>query len=373
MEAMKLAAETEIKYATIDELKLDPLNPRLGRGNKGPKVRQEEILDLMRDWSLEELAVSFIESGYWPQEALVAIEEPLYGKQELVVVEGNRRLAALKLLYEAVKADQKDRKWTELVQGWSPPRKFFERIPYIKMASRKELSAFLGFRHVTGIKEWKPAEKAEYIAHLVEDEGLTYAQVMRKIGSKTPTVRQNYISYRLLLQMENQGNISVEHVEDKFSVLFLSLRTEGVQKYLHIDVLADPRSARRPVPRQHLNNLANFALWLFGTESRPPVVTDSRKVDQFGRILESRKAVDYLERSERPSFEIAFQIAGGDEPEIVRLVEQAADNIEAALSRAHRYAKGKPLRAAAQRFGEDALQFLSLFPDIRDELLSESA
>ena len=32
---------------------------------------------------------------------------------------------------------------------------------------------------------------------------MTYQEVMRKIGSKTPTVRQNYISYRLLLQMED--------------------------------------------------------------------------------------------------------------------------------------------------------------------------
>ena len=190
-------------------------------------------------------------------------------------------------------------------------------------------------------------------------------------SSKTPTVRQNYISYRLLLQMEDQEEISVEHVEDKFSVLFLSLRTDGVQKYLNIDIKAEPGTARTPVPKARLQQLANFALWLFGSKTRPPVVRDSRQVDQFGRILESKTAVEYLERTPRPSFEIAFQLAGGDEPEVVRLIDEAADSIEAALSRAHRYAKSKKLRVAAKRLGEDALQLISLVPGLRDELLAE--
>lgn len=362
-----MAVKSEISYASVDELMLDPLNPRLGRGNTGPAVKQSTILSLMRDWTLDELAVSFLESGFWPQEALIVVREKLYGKDALVVVEGNRRLAALKFLKRAASGEKIDRRWREIVEETAPPTDLFDHVPYIEVASRKDVEAFLGFRHVTGIKEWKPAEKAEYIAKLIEG-GLSYAQVMRKIGSKTPTVRQNYISYRLLLQMEDQEKISVEHVEDKFSVLFLSLRTDGVQRYLDIDIQADPDEARRPVPDERLKELANFALWLFGDDKRPPIVRDSRQVDQFGQVLLSKKAVEYLERNPRPSFDVAFQLAGGDEPEIVRLVEEAADNIEAALSRAHRYAKSRKLRKAAQRLGEDAMQLASLFTGMREEL-----
>ncbi|MES2510806.1 MAG: hypothetical protein V4625_12815 [Pseudomonadota bacterium] len=364
-----MAIKTEIQYAKVDDLYLDPLNPRLGRGQTGPKVLQSKVLDLMKDWALEELAISFIESGFWPHEAVLVVKEQLYGKPSLVVIEGNRRLAALKYLQMAVDGTTKDKKWIELIKQAKPNAKLFNRVPYIEVDSRKDVSAFLGFRHVTGIKEWRPAEKAEYIAKLIEEEKLSYAEVMRKIGSKTPTVRQNYISYNLLLQMEDQQGISVEHVEDRFSVLFLSLRTDGVQKYLNIDVNAEPNAAARPVPKDHLQNLQKFALWLFGSEDKPPVVKDSRQVDQFGRILESPKAVEYLERTERPIFEMAYQLAGGDEPEVVRLIDQAADNIEAALSRAHRYAKSKKLRTATLRLGEDTMQIMSLFPGMRDEVV----
>src|SRR5439155_25245064 len=112
---------------------------------------------------------------------------------------------------------------------------------------------------------------------------------------------QNYISYRLLLQMENNSeDIDIAKVEDRFSVLYLSLRTEGVRRYLQIDIEADPETAKRPVPPRRLKQLTSFARWLFGDEDHDPVVSDSRQVDDFGRILESDTAVDYLERTESP-------------------------------------------------------------------------
>src|SRR6266446_1148291 len=89
------------KLANLDELYLDPRNPRLGRRNIEKNLSQDEVLELMKDWELEELAVSFLESGFWPQEPLVAIEEKIDKQQGLVVVEGNRRLAALRLLMDA--------------------------------------------------------------------------------------------------------------------------------------------------------------------------------------------------------------------------------------------------------------------------------
>ena len=354
-----------IELLRIDDLNLDPLNPRLGRANTGADLRQSKILNLMKGWTLDELATSFVESGYWPQEALIVVEEPLYGKDSWVVVEGNRRLAALKYLFLAAKGEPVEAKWDELAEGLQPDDELFTEIPVIKISDRADVESFLGFRHVTGIKEWKPAEKAQFIAHLIEKSGLSYDEVRRKIGSKTPTVRQNYISYRLLLQMEGEEEIALEEVEKKFSVLFLSLRTEGVRTYLDIDIQADPKDALRPVPKDHLDNLRNFAMWLFGDKKRLPLVRESRQVDDFGKILSSKKAVEYLERSDRPSFEVAWQLAGGDEPELVRLIDEAADNVSFALSRVHRYNKSKKIKAAVERLATDFAQLLTIFPESR--------
>jgi len=356
-----MAVGTELKFASLDELNLDPMNPRLGRNNTKPDLRQADILELMKDWTLDELAVSFLESGgFWTHEAVLATKEKLYGKNQLVVIEGNRRLAALILLHEALEGRPTSKRWADIAKEANPPKDLFTRIPYIQIDNREDIESFLGFRHVTGIKEWRPAEKAEYISKLIDERGMSYEQVMKKIGSKTQTVRQNYISYRLLLEIEETVDVPGENLEDRFSVMYLSLRTKGVQKYLHIDIQAEPRKAKRPVPRQHIDALAKFAVWLFGDKEKEPLFTDSRKVDDFGRILESRKAVDYLERSDEPNFDIAFRLAGGDEPEIIRLIENAADNVELALTRAHLYAESKELRSAIERLGKDSDQLMKI-------------
>jgi len=358
-----MSINNQIYYAQLDELKLDPLNPRLGRSNIGPSLTQSVIMDLMQDWTLEELAMSFLNSGFWVNEALLVVKEKLYGKETLVVVEGNRRLAALLFLEDAFKRKPASAKWAEVVKGVKVPEQLFKKIPYMLIDSRKDVDAFLGFRHVTGIKEWRPAEKAEYIAKLIDERKLSYDEVRVKIGSKTDTVRRNYIAYRVLRQMEESEAISLKHVEEKFSVLYLSLRTAGAQKYLHVDIKADPATARRPVPTKKLKQLENFALWLFGNDKRPPLFTDSRYVDEFGTILDSPAAVDYLERNESPNFDAAHRFAGGDEPEILNLISSAADNIELALSKVHLYSKSQKIRKEIMRFKADSEQLLKVFPD----------
>lgn len=123
---------------------LDPLNPRLGRGNTGPTIKQSAIPGLMRDWTLDELAVFFLESGFWPQEALIVVRENLCGKDALVVIEGNRRLAALKLLKRAADGEKIDRRWKEIVDETPPPASLFDQVPYIEVDSRADVEAFLG-------------------------------------------------------------------------------------------------------------------------------------------------------------------------------------------------------------------------------------
>lgn len=365
-----MAISTELEFEHVDNLYLDPQNPRLGRSNTSIQLTQEGILDLMKDWTLDELAVSYLESGgFWTHEALLVIEENFYGDIHLVVVEGNRRLAALKYLKSAYEGNPTSSKWEEIAASGTPNERLFTHVPYLRADSREDVEAFLGFRHVTGIKEWPPAEKARFIAKLVDARGLSYVEVMRKIGSKTPTVRQHYIAHRLLEQIENTvEDFDLRFVERRFSVMYLSLRTRGVQQYLQIDIYAEPEVARTPVPEDHLQNLANFARWLFGTEEQPPIFTDSRQVDNFGLILQSEEATKYLERAPRPKFEVALDIAGGDEQELVGHVQNAADSLELALSRIHLYKRSPAIRDAVRRLGADAYQLLVIFPEIRQEI-----
>lgn len=342
---------TKIEYAPLEAFALDPLNPRLGRIVHGQNLDQDQIYEKMKDWSLEELATSFLESGFWPHEAVLCIEEEVSGTKRLVVVEGNRRIAALQRLDRAYNGVETNKKWQELIQGTNRPDLLFKDVPFILYGSRTDVDAFLGFRHVTGIKEWAPPEKAQFIAKLIDQGKMSYREVMRKIGSKTDTVTRNYVSYCVLKQMEEIDGVEVGVVADRFSVLFLSLRSKSTQTFLGIQEKfgVTPDKVKPPIDEAHIPNLIEYSKWLFGDAETPPVVQDSRQVDKFARVLASAEGLEYLRSVRRPSLEKAFVIAGGDQEEIYELISTAAYNIQEALSSIHLYKTDERLRTIAKR------------------------
>ena len=125
---------------------------------------------------------------------------------------------------------------------------------------------------------------------------------------------------QVLEQMRGWSLLGIEvsdaGMENRFSVLFLSLREAGVQDFLGVNIRAEPEDARTPVPTENFDELSEFGRWLFGTEDRGPIFTDSREVGNFARILSSAEAVEYLRSSPNFSFELALQKAGIEDEEI---------------------------------------------------------
>ncbi len=370
-----MAVHTKIQTASVEDLFLDPKNPRLGRRNVEKNLSQLETLALMQKFTLDEIGTSIVASGFWPQEAVIVVQDRIGRTTRNVVVEGNRRLAALKMLQQAVDNEKVPEPWKSLVgaltrQQINALKDTLGCIPCIRADSREDVRAYLGFQHVTGIKQWEPAEKAEYINSLI-DAGLTYKEVTDQIGSKVGHVRQAYLSYRILLQMEEQEGIYIPAVEEKFSVLTLSLRTDGVRSYLGVDIQADEEAAKRPIPSDKLDHLVKFALWLFGDKDTTPMITDARAIEKFGKILENEKAVEYLESTRNPKLETANRIAGGDAADVSESIELSAFHLEEALSTVHLVKANKRVRAGAERLVKDVAQLLVSFPELKALICDE--
>lgn len=348
-----------IQYAPLGEFRLDPRNPRLGTWRPGDNfLSQEEIYARMSDWSLHELATSFLESGFWGHEAVLCVYEELDGVRALVVIEGNRRIAALKRLERTYAGEEKSRTWRELSEDSTPPDGLFDEVPYMLLPSRDELDSFLGFRHVTGIKEWKPPEKARFIAKLIDERGMSYREVMRRIGSQTPVVERNYIAHCIFMQMERAHGLDIEKVKDRFSVLFLSLRTRGVQEFLGVagKFGIEPSGVRPPIDDAHMDNLRKYTLWLFGDDETDPVVQDSRQVEKFAKVLASEQGVRYLDVVQRPDLDRAYAISGGDSEDVYELLSQAVVLLQDALSTLHHHKDDERLVAVAERLMETSDQ-----------------
>jgi len=339
-----------------------------------PNTAQDKVLGYMIEQVLDELALSYIESdGFWSQEALLAVEEPIYGESRLVVVEGNRRLAALKCLKKAIEDASTRGKWKRIAESAQEKGpefldKLFSRVPVLRVASREDVDEFLGFRHVTGIKQWAPAEKAQFINMLLQDRGYTYIEVTRKIGSKIPAVRKSYIAYRLLLQIEStldSDELPSEQLEERFSLLYSSLSNPSVQAFLGISMDLTVEEANVPIKPENIDKLKFVVRCLYGNrKDKKPIVSDTRYITEFGKILESREAIDYILKAKRPDFHIAYDLAGGSEQDIEEMIYEASVAIRSILGRVHLHKKSDSIRKAVKEFKLDSKALLDHFPDI---------
>src|SRR6266851_6194341 len=141
---------------SIDQLELDPQNPRLPSGSISPS-QDELIAVLAKDYSLGELARSFLDNGYFQEEPLVVVPHGSLFR----VVEGNRRLATLKILSDPRLVDllRLGPEWRGLAGEWAGRA---IAIPVLVYSDREDIIPFLGFRHISGVKQWRPREKAKF-------------------------------------------------------------------------------------------------------------------------------------------------------------------------------------------------------------------
>ena len=96
-------ADTEGKLADVPvgHLFLDERNPRLVSYDV---LSQDAILGVLaREMSIDEVAISIAENGYYPTERLLVVERDPGPPTTYTVVEGNRRLAAVQVLLDDAK------------------------------------------------------------------------------------------------------------------------------------------------------------------------------------------------------------------------------------------------------------------------------
>jgi hypothetical protein len=94
MAASSVSRVPEITPMRSRDLVFDANNPRL-RGDEGQGLSQQGIFDaLWRDFAVDEVAGSIAANGYFEYEPMFVVKEG----DSFVVVEGNRRLAAVKAL-----------------------------------------------------------------------------------------------------------------------------------------------------------------------------------------------------------------------------------------------------------------------------------
>lgn len=332
----------EVQWKDIGSLRLDPKNPRLREGLE--EATQPALLaELAKEYDLQDLGQSLADNGYFSEEPLVTTMDA--GGRSWTVIEGNRRLAALLLLNNPDAAPKTLKaKWQELSKNRI---KKVTQVPILVYDSRSEITPYLGFRHITGVLQWRPFQKARYIVQLVEEGHMSFAAIARAIGSRSPTVREHYVAYALVRQARDQFVVDTSYVEESFGVLRRALSDPAIREYIGLEYDQNESKLAKPIPKSKVRALEEFFLWAFGNDQVEPAIKDSRDLSKLGRVLSSAHTVEILRSSK--SLDRAFELSGGEEEKLLESLNAASFNLDQALPLSLRHRKNKKVLAAVDR------------------------
>jgi len=317
--------------AEIAQLALDPENPRLPEDvAEGDQDRLIEFV--VNTYDSITIARSIALHGYFPSEPLIVVSSG----DEYTVVEGNRRLAALKLLHypelrERLELTDKD-EWEELSESVGSP----EEIPVIVVPDRRSVAAIIGYRHISGIEPWDSWAKARFIASLVEVQGLGFDQVATEVGEPTNSIRAHYRDYRIIKRARTDFDINTDRAEASFGVFTRAMYSPALRQHIAAPAPSDVEAEASMVPDGRAHELAELLSWLFGDDNTLQVISESRDITKLGRAVGSADGLEIL-RGTR-DLEEAFIAAGGLRDRLLKRLSLAATSLEAAVDEVHGYA-----------------------------------
>ncbi|MBF9152795.1 ParB N-terminal domain-containing protein [Novosphingobium jiangmenense] len=288
----------------VELLDFDQNNPRFTPDKRPSDSGDSAVISMLAaSADLSELIQSISTSGYINIEPLIVIER----SGRLAVLEGNRRLAAIKALRDPSLA-REARISTPTLTG--DVRSSLEKILVYRVATEDEARDLIGFKHINGPQSWDAFAKARFAARWLDDEHkkrdagktyLTLQQIAGRMGDQHMTIHRMVAAKYVLDQAESEGIYDIEDRKKKsfsFSHLYTGLAYEEFTNYLG---MARPNRNddpdRDPVPAAKAAELRNLLIWLYGSKTRdlePAVRSQNPDLGRLREVLASSAATAIL-------------------------------------------------------------------------------
>jgi hypothetical protein len=299
----------------VSILDFDDNNPRFTPDKRPTDSGDVAVIAMLAATAdLAELIQAISTSGYINIEPLVVIQR----QGRLTVLEGNRRLAAIKALRSPDVAKEARVAVPELTDQ---VRSSLEQILVYRVESEDEARDLIGFKHINGAQAWDAFAKACFAARWLEDENakanadsgyprLTLADIAGRMGDQHMTIYRMVAAKFVLDQAESNDVYRIEDRKKKsfsFSHLYTGLSYEEFANYLGMakpDRTKDP--AQEPVPTAKFQELHNLLVWLYGSKSRdiePVIRSQNPDLSRLRYVLASKSATAIL--SQRNSLDEA--------------------------------------------------------------------
>lgn len=314
---MSQASDKGLQYIELEELELDPQNPRLPESvGRSP---EDMVNHIALTTSIEDLMSAIAENGFFPGEPLIAVRDKATGKY--IVVEGNRRLTAVKLIKDPHLCERPSQRMLTISHDMANKLDSLDELPVIVRDSRSEIIPYLGFRHITGVKQWEPLAKARYIEQLfnLTDDTLTpadrYNEVAKAIGSRKDHIKRNLDALAVYKVMEKNNFYNIDGLDEesiKFSILSTALADDRIGSYVGVSykdvdgdsIANDPIIDSKSISREKTEEITK---WLYEkVDKKKSRVGESRNIRELAAVIDSPKALKHFQNG--ADLKVAYQL-----------------------------------------------------------------
>ncbi|MCK4761632.1 MAG: hypothetical protein KAW12_05485 [Candidatus Aminicenantes bacterium] len=291
----------KFKEMPVSELCFNIRNPRLVEFSEiNERTTAEQIIEILWEvMDVRELVLSIAASGYFRNEPLIVTRE----KGRNIVIEGNRRLAAIKVILNPLSFSVK-------IPDVDPEIKEKIREVPVVVASREAAWRYIGFKHVNGPAKWNSYAKARYIAQVHNDFSIPLDRIAFQIGDTHKTSQRLYRSLMVLEQAEKEKVFSRDDIKRNhfaFLYIYTGLQYPGTCEFLNLG--DEDEDAKEPVSKNKIKELGELCRWFFGSKKEdiePKVRSQNPHLSQLDAIVQNREALAALRDGE--SLENAFEL-----------------------------------------------------------------
>ncbi|MFD2969947.1 ParB/Srx family N-terminal domain-containing protein [Sphingobacterium bambusae] len=330
----------QIKLVDVDKLCFDSNNPRIMQ--EQPEHSERNLIRILNSaYPLAGLIRSIFCNGILATEPLIVVPQG----EQWKVIDGNRRLAVLKILHDTATYE------------YYLPKEIYRyathdliakqtRIPVIELQEDDEAlwKARLS-RHMHARTAWPLLNESAYIAYVEDKVPISTALLSKHVGMKDDALGFFMVPMRIILALEEAGRWTRWTTKSEklhYPTLIKACCRPSLMKHIGW-------KSRKRLDKLNLDHALELMYWLFGNRwnNTPPLINNvDRDLDTLNTILRDEQSLDRLR--ETGNLQEAFAVAMETKFALRRKLQQIDDSVQSLIreSRGGRYPRNQAQQLA---------------------------
>ena len=285
-------------------LEFDRKNPRLVSFDGLENATDQEIMcALVKEADIDELINSIVANGYMDIEPLIVTQTNCIDSSNYRVLEGNRRLSAIRFLLSPELA-----KICRLSIPDNISKSVIDSIKQVTVyivEHEEDSRAFIGFKHINGVHRWDSYAKARFLSkwYIEEyDNDITIEEIASKLGDTNQTVRALIGGMLILKQAEDEELFSIDDRTKSgkfgFSHLYTALGRLEYRRLLGLNKDWNSRPNIEPIQNEYLGELKDILMYMYGSKKEnvaSVIRSQNPDLKYLGMVMENPMSRQILE------------------------------------------------------------------------------